>query len=45
MAGVRGKSVRVLIAARVKGRVIWVVGSRQGAVPVKLFGAMVKVIA
>ncbi len=44
-AGVSGKSVRVAIEAIARGSVSWDVGSRQGVVPIRLFGDIVRVIA
>lgn len=45
MAGVRGKRERVAIVEIVKGRVSWDDGRRQGVVPIKLFGEIVRVRA
>jgi len=42
---VRGSSSRVPAVEMAKGRVIWGEGSRQGAVPVRLLGDAVRVIA
>lgn len=44
-AGVSGRSVRVATRDVAKGRVSCVEGRRQGVVPAKLLGDMVRVIA
>lgn len=45
MAGVRGRREIVIMVVRARGRVSCVDGRRQGVVPVKLFGDIVRVIA
>lgn len=45
MAGVSGRRVIVAVVAMARGRVDWEEGSRQGVVPVKLFGNIVRVMA
>jgi len=45
MAGVRGRRERVAMVETASGRVSCVVGSRHGAVPERLFGEIVRVIA
>lgn len=45
MAGVRGRRETVIMVARARGRVSCVDGRRQGVVPVKLLGDIVRVIA
>lgn len=45
MAGVRGRREVAITAVRARGKVNCVDGSRQGVVPVKLLGDMVRVIA
>lgn len=43
--GVRGRSNIEDVAIVAVARLSWFVGVRQGRVPVKLFGAMVRVMA
>lgn len=45
MAGVRGRREMVIVVRMVSGRVSWVEGRRQGVVPVRLLGEMVRVMA
>lgn len=45
MAGVRGRRETVIIVAMATGKVCCVDGSRQGVVPVRLLGDIVRVIA
>lgn len=44
-AGVRGRREIVAVVEMAKGRESWEDGNRQGVVPVKLLGNIVKVIA
>jgi len=44
-AGVRGKREREPVREIARGRVVWREGSRQGVVPAKLLGDIVRVIA
>lgn len=45
MAGVRGKRETVIMVTMARGKVSCVDGSRQGVVPAKLLGDIVKVMA
>lgn len=44
-AGVSGRSIRVERVDAARGSVSWLCGRRQGVVPARLLGDMVKVIA
>lgn len=44
MAGVRGRRERAVVVVAARGRISWKEGRRQGVLPVRVLGDMVRVI-